>query len=159
MTPTKKCSSCKEVKDRSEFYYSPKWGYSSWCKECKTQYERQHRKKPDGLVIDLRFGRPSDKTGKAISIHWDGNMLSIIKKHYPTSTTMEVAEMLGVSVSSVYRKVRELGLKKDREYMRSMMKEKQFFATLASAKSESHSRFKKGYTPWNKKITNEDRRL
>lgn len=159
MNQTKKCSKCGEVKDRSEFYYSPKWGYSSWCKECKTTYERQHRRKPDGLVIDLRFKRPSDKTGKAISIHWDGNMLSIIRKHYPTSNTAEVAEMLGVSVSSVQRKARKLGLKKNREYMRSMMKEKQFFATLASAKSANRNQFPKGHTPWNKRNEYEDRRI
>lgn len=159
MKPTKRCSCCGEVKDRSEFYYSPKWGYSSWCRKCKTTYERQHRRKPDGLVIDSRFKRPSDKNGKAISIHWDGNMLSIIRKYYPISNTAEVAEMLGVSVASVQRKVRKLGLKKDREYMRSMIKEKQFFATLASLKSPNRSKFEKGHTPWNKKLTNEDRRL
>lgn len=159
MRPTKRCPRCGMVKDRSEFYYSPKWGYSSWCKTCKTTYDRQHRRKPDGLVFDSRFKRASDKNGKAISIHWDGNMLSIIRKYYPISNTAEVAEMLGVSVASVQRKVRKLGLKKDREYMRSMMKQKQFYATLASSKSPIHSRFEKGHTPWNKKFTNEDRRI
>lgn len=159
MNQTKKCSKCGEVKDRSEFYYSPKRGYSSWCRKCKTTYERQHRRKPDGLVFDSRFKRASDKNGKAISIHWDGNMLSIIRKYYPISNTSEVAEMLGVSVASVQRKVRKLGLKKDREYMRSMIKEKQFFATLASLKSPNRNKFEKGHTPWNKKLTNEDRRI
>jgi hypothetical protein len=46
MNPTKKCSSCKEVKDRSKFARGrrSKDGLQPWCAECYLVYQRKHGK-------------------------------------------------------------------------------------------------------------------
>lgn len=156
MAPGKKvCPKCGRKLWLRDFYkYSDKVA-SSYCKDCvkivsKERYMRT-RKKPDGVFMHKSYGRLMEHQGASLRIYWNGNMLSILKRHFPYTRNEEVASMLGVSPRTVTRKARELGLEKDPDFLHSVWKENRLLAVVATKKSEK-SGFKKGHTPWNKGV-------
>lgn len=91
-----------------------------------------YKRKPDGLSRDEN-GRIWDHQRYAKSIYWTGQMLSDLKRFYPTTLNEELAEILMVSHRTLTRKARELGLTKDREWLRKIWEERRM---LACAKSK-----------------------
>lgn len=77
-------------------------------------------------------------------IYWTENMLSLLRRHFPHTCNEEVAGMLGVSVSTLNRKVKEPGLKKDKAYIESMLRHKRFLASVRSKALGYPGSFKKG---------------
>ena len=61
---TKTCTRCAEVKDLA-FFKKTKGGHQSWCRGCKTAYQRERRKTPAGREEARRY-LSSDK-GRANS--------------------------------------------------------------------------------------------
>ena len=102
--------------------------------------------------MNTTYGRLMEHTGHSLRIHWNENMLSVLKRYYPNTKNEEVAEMLGISSRTVVRKATELGLRKDMDFMLSVWKENILMAKVASKRSEK-SGYKKGHIPWNKGIT------
>ena len=71
--------------------------------------------------------------------------LRMLREMYPSYPSMEIAELLGRNVSSVYRKAEKLGLAKTPEYLRTVGFQK---GSTIGAKF----RFQKGQTPANKGV-------
>ena len=155
--PRKKvCPKCGRRLWLREFYKTKTGIISSYCKECNRKMNREkyqrERKKPDGIFMNTTYGRLMEHTGHSLRIHWNENMLSVLKRYYPNTKNEEVAEMLGISSRTVVRKATELGLRKDMDFMLSVWKENILMAKVASKRSEK-SGYKKGHIPWNKGIT------
>lgn len=56
-------------------------------------------------------------------IYWTPFMTESLRKLFPTSSNEEIAGLLGVSTSTLARKVKELGLRKDTEYLHRVFSE------------------------------------
>lgn len=119
----KQCTKCGEIKDVSEFYLvkgkSGNRNVDSWCKACRTKGSGQYRKvHPAGVYRDPYDGRLRVYEGKHAGrkLYWTGDMLSILKRYFPNTSNVEVAEMIGVSSKLVGRKAKELGLSKAASY-------------------------------------------
>lgn len=91
-----------------------------------------YKRKPDGLSRDEN-GRIWNHQRYSKSIYWTGQMLSDLKRFYPTTLNAELAEILMVSQRTLVRKARELGLEKDQEWLRKIWEEHRM---LACAKSK-----------------------
>ena len=120
---SKRCAKCGEIKDASDFYIiKGKTGnrlVDSWCKACRINYNISYRKKhPTGVYHDPYDGRLRVYEGKHAGrkVYWTGNMLSILRRYYPNTSNVEVAEMIGVSSRLVSKKANELGLSKSETY-------------------------------------------
>lgn len=121
---SKQCTKCGEVKNTGDFYLvKNRHGnrvVDSWCKECRIKGSARHRKvHPAGIYQDPHDGRLRVYEGKRSGrkVYWNDNMLSVVKKYYPNTSNVEVAEMIGVSAKLVSAKAKELGLSKAKTYI------------------------------------------
>lgn len=154
----KVCTVCGLKKWKRDFYRlkSSKDGYMNMCKECnkerlRNEYAR-NRKVPDGIRFD-NAGRKLLHKGCSTSIYWDGNMLSMLKRHFATTLNDELAELLGVSVRTMLRKAREIGLRKDQQWLKDVWKERALLANVASVKNGNSGWFKPGHEFWGNQYT------
>ena len=90
------------------------------------------------LVTYIGKGRPR--------IYWSGDMLSLLRREYPTTHNRDIAGMLRISTMSVVRKANDLGLKKDAEWMLKIRRERAFWARVANKKKGYPGGFKVGNT-------------
>ena len=154
----KVCSVCGQKKWKRDFYRlkSSKDGYMSMCREChkarlRNLYSRT-RKVPDGIKFDRKTGRKVMHEGYSSRIYWDGNMISMLKRHFATTLNYELAELIGVSVRTMLRKARELGLEKNPVWLRKAFKDRALLANVASVRS-GNSGVKPGHKFWGNKYT------
>lgn len=121
----KLCSACKKVLPLEEFYFLKcKGKHNHCCKECARERARkQCQKEPSKArkgVFRYKDGRmyvfKGYKNG-ARTLYWSENMLSILKRYFPNTPNAEVAEMIGVSVTTLERKAQELGIAKSKTYL------------------------------------------
>ena len=154
----KVCSVCGERKYKREYYRlkSSKDGYMSMCREChkariRNVYART-RKVPDGIKFDRKTGRKVMHEGYSSRIYWDGNMLSLLRRHFATTLNYELAELIGVSERTMLRKARELGMEKDQKWLRAVFKDRALLANVASVRS-GNSGVKPGHKFWGNKYT------
>lgn len=146
----KVCTVCGQKKWMRDFYSlkSSKDGHMSMCKECNKERLRKeyarNRKVPDGIRFD-KTGRKVMHQGYSSSIYWDGNMLSLLKRHFATTLNYELAELIGVSVRTMLRKARELGLEKNPVWLKKVFKDRALLANVASVKSGNSGWFKPGH--------------
>lgn len=117
----KVCPHCNRMLLLRDFYALKNGSLSNWCKECHRQSKKdwynRNRKRPDGYTYDFATGKTFEKEGYARRIHWSPQMLSDIRRLYPTNTNQDVSEYIGVSVRTLIRKARELGLEKNRTWL------------------------------------------
>lgn len=118
-------------------YYRDKYGIvSSYCKECVKAKKRAEyaagKKKPDGIRMDFSTGRVYEKRGCSKRIFWSKQMCDDLRRLYPTTKNDELAGMFGVSVRTMIRKARELGVEKDKDWMHGTV-----MSHLKMAKMES----------------------
>lgn len=86
------------------------------CKACHKEYKNaRKRKREDG--VRLKDGRYVVYDKQATSIYWTGNMISDLKRNYANTKNKDLAELLGVSMRTINRKAKELGLVKDKAWM------------------------------------------
>jgi hypothetical protein len=64
-----------------------------------------------------RYGWKGLEMKKALSVDWDSRMLRIIKTKFPNTFNKQVADECGVSVRTLIRKARELGLEKEEGFL------------------------------------------
>ena len=139
MEETKICTKCGKVLPLSEYYLS-KGKYHAECKEClkarmkKLRAERKYRKDPVKPRTVMRDGRWMVTTRGGHRILWTEGMLSVLRKYYPNTPSKEVAEMIGVNVVTLTTKAKELGLRKDKDYMTRVGKQRSFWANVARRK-------------------------
>lgn len=137
----KTCLRCGERKSAEDFYRCARKpdGLDIYCKDCyrvmRNEWNRRNRKPNDGITIG-KDGVKRIRKGRSMSIYWDGNMLSAMKLYFPTTTNEEMLELLGgqVSLRTMLRKAREMGLKKDSKWLEGVWKERILFACNQSKK-------------------------
>lgn len=108
-------------------------------------------KRKDGVFFDSFKGRMMKKKQYAISIFWSPQMLSDMQKLFPTTLNQDLADILGVSIRTITRKARELGLQKNKKWLDNIWEERRKMAQLASMVKGYPGKFPKGHIPHNKK--------
>ena len=66
-------------------------------------------------------------------IYWTADRLRTLRELFPVTSNPEVAEILGISESSMHRKARELGLKKDQRWIDEKNHRGQLMAKLVNS--------------------------
>ena len=132
----KVCPHCRRELLIRDFYTLKNGTHTSWCKECqrKDKMDRYNRylKKADGYTYDTTTGRTFVKEGLSRRIYWNPQMLSEIRRLYPTNTNQDVSEYIGVSVRTLIRKARELGLEKDPVWLHKIWEDSRRLAQFES---------------------------
>ena len=78
-------------------------------------------------------------------IRWTPWMLSYLKRHFATTLNEEMAGLLGVSLRTVNRKAKELGLEKNSEWLQAIWAERRLMANAVVRLAGGNSgTFKKG---------------
>lgn len=103
-----------------------------------------YQRKPDGVFYDPDKGRVMEHRGYAKRIYWSGDMLSLLRREFATTLNEELAGMLGVSLRTMLRKAKELGLTKDPQWLAKIWDERRFWAHAMSKKKGYPGCFKPG---------------
>ena len=103
-----------------------------------------YKKVKDGIFIDPKTNRLVEHRGYATRIFWNTTMLDYVKQHYARTLNEELAGCLGVSVRTLIRKARDLGLKKDEGWLCKVRDERRMLAYAVSRRKGFPNRFKKG---------------
>lgn len=123
---------------KEDFYPSDKYR----CKEChKAANRRNHYEKTRhlyGIIINEK-GQWINYQGRKKTIYWTGNMLSDLKRYFPTTKNAELAEMIGVSQRTLIRKARELGISKDEQWQKEQSRKNGFFGYLGCKNRHGNS--------------------
>lgn len=101
-------------------------------------------RKKDGIFRRVSDGRNMLHQGYATSIFWSPQMIADLNRFFPTNTNQECAELLGLSVRTVVRKARQLGLQKDPDWLRNIWNQNRFLACVAARSKGYPGTFKKG---------------
>lgn len=103
-----------------------------------------YKRKKDGIFPRQSDGRLMLHQRYATAIYWSPQMISDLKRYFPTSTNDECAGILGVSARTIVRKARELRLSKDPAWLKQIHRERLLLAQVASRKAGDPGSFKKG---------------
>ncbi len=158
----KVCPHCGRKLWLRDFYLLKSGNYSSWCKDCERQNKREwyqkNRKVPDGVKMDPSTGLLLQHEGFVRRIFWNRRMIDDLRRYYPTTKNEELAGIFGVSVRTIIRKARELGLQKNQEWLSGVWESHRMLARIIS-RSKGYPggfqerpecskpyRFKKGHT-------------
>ena len=98
----------------------------------KVYYDKRHRCMME--VVPMQ----------GLRVYWNKQMLSDLCRWYSTTKNEELAEILGVSVRTMIRKARQLGLRKDSEWMHNISMSHLHLANLVNRKNNHPNGFKKG---------------
>lgn len=101
-------------------------------------------RKKDGVFMDLRTGKMYEHRGYARRIFWNRQMLDDLKRMFPTTLNDELAGVLGVSLRTMIRKARELGLEKDPAWLSGIWEQRRKWAHMESRRKGYPGRFPKG---------------
>ena len=115
----KVCPCCGQRLWLRDYYRNSDGSFSSWCKECTKRGKREEynktRKVPDGIRQNSS-GRLIEHRGYSSRIYWNKRMLDDLKRLYAVTKNEDLVDILGVSLRTLIRKARELGLQKDPEW-------------------------------------------
>lgn len=98
----------------------------------------------EGTFYSEKHGRIVVHHGYSVRIHWNKDMLDYLKQNYATTLNEELAGCLGVSPRTMIRKARELGLEKDKVWLRGIYEERIRMAMAIAKKNGNPGGFKKG---------------
>ena len=144
----KVCPHCGRKLWLKDFYHYSNGTLSSWCKECQKQNKRdwynKTRKVPDGIRIDPVTGRKIEHRGLARRIFWDRRMLDDLKRLFATTKNEDLVDIIGVSLRTLIRKARELGLEKNAEWQHNNVMRHQKMASFEARRLGYPGHFKKG---------------
>ena len=104
----------------------------------------RHRKKPDGIFYDNESGRVYEHNGYSKRIFWSAKMLEDLRKMYPTTLNEELSGYLGVSIRTMIRKARQLGLEKDGKWLSNIWDQNRRMAHFESRRMGFPGGFQKG---------------
>lgn len=94
-----------------KFNTTPVTIYNIVNKSGKKDYTRR-------LRIDEHGRKLMTRPEGGLTFFWSPQMIDDLKRLFPRTANDDVAEYFNVSQSTIYRKARQLGLKKDPEYLR-----------------------------------------
>jgi len=109
-----------------------------------TSWYAKNRKKPDGIFLDRGTGRVYEHRGYSKRIYWSRQIVDDLKAMYPTTLNEDMAHIVGVSVRTMIRKARELGLRKDAEWLLGVWNERRMVAHCVNKVHGNSGMFKKG---------------
>lgn len=104
----------------------------------------KYQRKPDGARYHPSYGRVMEHHGYSLHIFWSAQMIDYLRRHFPVTLNEELAGCLGVSVRTMIRKARELGMKKDPQWLASVWSENRLLAHSVSKRRGYPGGFKKG---------------
>lgn len=107
-------------------------------------YHRKHPVKPSRTFFHPKMNRLVTRQHYSTSIFWSEQMLAYLKDNFATSLNDDLSDWLGVSVRTMLRKARELGLSKDTAWLSSVWKERRLMAHAASKAKGYPGAFRKG---------------
>ena len=96
----------------------------------RQQYRKYHPIKPPRTFFHQKLGRIVTHDHYSTSIFWNKDMLDYLRQHFPTSLNEELAGCLGVSVRTLIRKARELGLSKNPRWLKAVWDERRKWAHI-----------------------------
>lgn len=126
-------------------------------------YHRKHPRKEPKTFFHQKLQRIVTKDHYATRIFWNRDMLDVLRRDFATTLNEELAGMLGVSMRTMIRKARELGLQKDPRWLAAVWEERRRMAHVESKRlgypgsfqkgihQSPATEFKKGHAPTNKK--------
>ena len=123
------CCICGQDLPEESFYPSEFRGHrKARCKECHKERKRRLNKLNEGIV--QRGTRLVIRKDGISRIYWNGNMLSELKRYYPTTKNAELADYFGVSLRTINRKAAELGLTKSKQFIADVSKDNGYLALI-----------------------------
>lgn len=102
-----------------------------------------YTRKKDGLYVG-DDGRIYNHQRYKTMIFWSPQMIADLKRYFPTTLNEELAGILNVSPRTMVRKARELGLEKDKVWLRAIWEERRLMAHVESKRRGYPGCFKKG---------------
>lgn len=103
-----------------------------------------YERKPEGVRYHPSYGLIMEHKGHALRIHWSAQMTDYLRRHFSTTLNEDLAEWLGVSLRTMIRKARELGLEKDKDWLRRIWEERRLMAHMSARRKGYPGCFKKG---------------
>ena len=123
------CCICGKDLPEESFYPSELKGHRKpRCKDCHKARKRRLNKLSEGIV--QRGTHLIIRKDGISRIYWSGNMLSELKRYYPTTKNSELADYFGVSQRTINRKAAELGLTKSKQFIADVSKENGYYALV-----------------------------
>ena len=123
------CCICGQDLPEESFYPSEFRGHrKARCKECHKERKRKLSKLNEGVV--QRGTRLVIRKDGISRIYWNGNMISELKRYYPTTKNAELADYFGVSQRTINRKAAELGLTKSKQFIADVSKDNGYLALI-----------------------------
>lgn len=108
-------------------------------------YHSKHPVKPARTFFHPTLRRIVTREHYATRIFWNQEMLQYLKKNFATMLNNDLSEWLGVSVRTVVRKARELGLEKDAAWLKDIFDERRKMAIASTRINGNTGMFRKGY--------------
>lgn len=99
--------------------------------------------RPNRIRIN-RYGVKCTCYKGKISVFWSPQMIADLKRMYPSNSNIETAEYFNLSKTTILRKVKELGLKKDPEYLAKRDRDALLAAHAHNRKYGNSGMIKKG---------------
>ena len=134
----KVCPRCGRKLWLRDFHLLKDGSRQGWCRECMAAYKRdayaRTRKKTDGTFLSKKWNRLVVKKGLSTRFHWNENDLLLLRRHFPNTPTMEIAQMFGVSTRTIERIASRMGLKKDKDYILGCQRNGLMVANLKNPK-------------------------
>ena len=123
------CCICGQDLPEESFYPSEFRGNrKARCKECHKERKRKLSKLNEGVV--QRGTRLVIRKDGISRIYWNGNMISELRRYYPTTKNAELADYFGVSQRTINRKAAELGLTKSKQFIADVSKDNGYLALI-----------------------------
>ena len=123
------CCICNKDLPIDAFYPSEFRGHrKARCKECHKERKRRLNKLNEGIV--QRGTRLVIRKDGISRIYWNGNMISELRRYYPTTKNAELADYFGVSQRTINRKAAELGLTKSKQFIADVSKDNGYLALI-----------------------------
>ena len=123
------CCICGQDLPEESFYPSEFRGHrKARCKECHKERKRRLNKLNEGVV--QRGTRLVIRKDGISRIYWNGNMISELRRYYPTTKNAELADYFGVSQRTINRKAAELGLTKSKQFIADVSKDNGYLALI-----------------------------
>ena len=84
----------------------------------------------ENKIYRCEDGRLYTGNGRHRKLYWSPALISDFKRLYPTTPDKELADIYCVGVTYIRRKGVELGLRKDRAYIKELVKHRLFLANI-----------------------------
>ena len=110
----------------------------------RAAYKQRTNVKPPRTFYHEGMRRLVTQDHYATRIFWSKQMIDDLKREYSTTLNEELAGVLGVSVRTMIRKARELGLSKDKQWLNGIYKSHLHMANASSSINGNAGRIKKG---------------